>query len=156
MNYSSFLKKKETIDFISFEFKGKNENYNINVDKKFKSYENCPIGYYCAENIWKSPLWFRKLHEETNHLYYEENKLRLLTFNERRSLENIMWACCLPEEFGEELYDLVGSMMDIHQEYYIPKKYINLWEKISKIIKKERYIIEIKNENKEEIHFMIK
>jgi len=146
-----FLREEKDIFYL----KKEKERYEINLTFAFK--EDCPIIWDNLVDrqltIWQAESWFQELYIKVNEIYFQKNRVRLLTKGERRNLENIIFFSCIGRKNGEHINHLLEDVM-VFEKKCIPKDYEPLLKRIKETAERERYKVSIKEENEQEFSVM--
>jgi hypothetical protein len=96
--------------------------------------------------IWQAEKWFKEIYKEVNELYFQNNRIRMLTKGMKRSIDNILIFACLEEEKGEEIYDSLDDVCAFETGIVL-KKYESAVMRIKERAEKERYEVKIVERN---------
>lgn len=152
-NHPYFLKEEKEVFYLK-----KNKiTYEINLNGNLES--SYPITCTAKENhfftMWQTEEWFKKIFIEVNELYFQKNRVRLITKGIKRRLENIIFCACLLVEDGQKIdYELEKIM--VREEIFFPKQYEQILLLIKKMAEKERYEVVIEHVNDEKIAITVR
>lgn len=105
--------------------------------------------------IWEVEEWFKKVYKEVNELYFQKNRVRLMTKGIKRNLENIIFCACIVEKDGQKMERILEKIL-VCEEIFFPKKYEKILLLIKEMAEKERYEVVFKYVNDQEVAITVR
>jgi len=141
-----------------FYFTIENKKYLYVIEFNGSVEKNFPIRWgtdtVTILEIWDTHDWFKKLYRDVNDIYFQRNRIRMITNNMKRSIQNTLYFVCLEKENGRELYKTLYKMSK-NSSKSIDKKYLPLLYSFKEKLEHERYCVSIKENNRSSVSFTI-
>jgi len=141
-----------------FYFTIENKKYLYVIDFNGSIEKNFPIRWgtdtVTILEIWDTHDWFKQLYTNVNEIYFQRNRIRMITNNIKRSIQNTLFFTCVGEDKGEELYKMMYKINQNRMKR-IDKKYLPLLYSFKEKLEHERYCVSIKEENRSSVLFRI-
>jgi len=152
-NHPYFVEK----DDDDFYLKKEKEVYIINLGYDIE--HAFPIKWNHSNEIylpiWQAEDWFKNLYKEVNELYFQNNRIRMLTKGMKRNIDNILLFACLEEEKGKEIYDSLDEVC-VFKTGMVLKEHEPAVMRIKEIAKKEGYEVTVEEKNDEVLTLTIR
>jgi len=147
-NHPYFVKEMGT----AFRLKKDNQIYEIYFDCELE--DVYPIKWQNSSafplTIWGAEEWFQKLFCEVNELFFQRNRVRMITKDIRRDIKNVVHLTCIGEKKGKEFVVALDNMLQAVQDnerMEIGEEFSSLMEVVKEKLEKAGYKVTIIKED---------